>query len=53
MEPRGSFLEPSLMGERAWSLTGAVWWGSEMEGRYLDLMSEGEDEGEDEGEGSS
>lgn len=46
MEPRGSFLEPSLMGERAWSLAVVEWWGSEMEGRPLALLSELEDERE-------
>lgn len=46
MEPRGSFLEPSLRGERAWSLAVVVWWGSETDGRPLALMSEVVDEGE-------
>lgn len=44
MEPRGSFLEPSLTDERAWSLAVVVWWGSETEGRPLALMSEVVDE---------
>ncbi|KAF3849077.1 hypothetical protein F7725_015574 [Dissostichus mawsoni] len=42
LEPRDSFLEPSLRGERAGSLAVVVWWGSEGEGRPLALMSEGE-----------
>lgn len=46
MEPKGSFLEPSLRGERAWSLAVVVLWGSETEGRPLALMSELVDEGE-------
>lgn len=47
MDPRGSFLEPSLRGERAWSLAVVVWWGSETEGRPLALMSEVVGEGEE------
>lgn len=46
MEPRGSFLEPSLSGERAWSLAVVVCWGSETEGRPLAFMSEAVDEGD-------
>lgn len=45
MEPKGSFLEASLRGKRAWSLGVAVWWGSEMEGRHLVLISEAVGEG--------
>ena len=46
VEPRGSFLVPSLTGERAWSLAVVVWWGSETEGRPLALTSEVEEEGD-------
>lgn len=46
VEPRGNFLEPSLRGERAWSLAVVVWWGSEREGRPLALTSEVVDDGE-------
>lgn len=46
MEPRGSFLEPSLRDDRAWSLAVVVWWGSETEGRPLALMSAVVDEGD-------
>ena len=45
-EARGSFLEPSLRVERAWSLAVVVWWGSETEGRPLALISEVVDDGE-------
>lgn len=50
LEPKGTFLVPSLTGERAWSLVGAVLEGSGMEGTPLAFMSEGEDEGEEEGD---